>query len=132
MFNGDNMNSIAKLFLSLGAISGALGVMIGAFGAHGLKSKLSDQMLAVYQTGVQYQFYHTFAIIAVGLLAFKFQSGLLASSGWSFLVGILLFSGSLYALSISGIKVLGAIPPIGGLFFIVGWVLLLVGILKAA
>jgi uncharacterized membrane protein YgdD (TMEM256/DUF423 family) len=132
MFNGDNMNSIAKLFLSLGAISGALGVMIGAFGAHGLKSKLSDQMLAVYQTGVQYQFYHTFALLAVGFLALKYQSGPLTSSGWSFLVGILLFSGSLYALSISGIKVLGAITPIGGLFFIVGWVLLLVGILKAA
>jgi uncharacterized membrane protein YgdD (TMEM256/DUF423 family) len=126
------MNTIAKIFLSLGAISGALGVMIGAFGAHGLKSKLSDQMLTVYQTGVQYHFYHTFALLAVGLLALKFQSGLLTSSGWSFLLGILLFSGSLYALSISGIKVLGAITPIGGLFFIIGWVLLAVAVIKAA
>ncbi|MDF7808448.1 DUF423 domain-containing protein [Pontiellaceae bacterium B12219] len=126
------MNTIAKLFLSLGAISGALGVIIGAFGAHGLKSKLSDQMLTVYQTGVQYHFYHTFALLAVGLLALKFQSGLLTSSGWSFLVGILLFSGSLYALSISGIKVLGAITPIGGLFFIIGWILLAVTVMKSA
>lgn len=125
------MNTIAKLFLSLGAISGALGVMIGAFGAHGLKSKLSAEMLTVYQTGVQYHFYHTFALLAVGLLALKFQSGLLTSSGWSFLVGIIIFSGSLYALSISEIKVLGAITPIGGLFFIIGWVLLTVSILKA-
>ena len=126
------MNITAKLFLSLGAISGALGVIIGAFGAHGLKSKLSAEMLTVYQTGVQYQFYHTFALLAVGLLAMKFQSGLLTSSGWSFLVGMILFSGSLYALSISGIKTLGAITPIGGLFFIVGWVLLTVSILKAS
>ncbi len=125
------MNPVAKLFLSLGAISGALGVMIGAFGAHGLKSKLSDQMLTVYQTGVQYHFYHTFALLAVGLLALKFQSGLLTSSGWSFLVGIIIFSGSLYALSLSGISKLGAITPIGGLFFILGWVLLAVSILKA-
>ncbi|MDF7826338.1 DUF423 domain-containing protein [Pontiellaceae bacterium B12227] len=125
------MNAIAKLFLSLGALSGALGVMIGAFGAHGLQGKLSDKMLTVYQTGVQYHFYHTFALLAVGLLALKFQSGLLTSSGWSFLVGILLFSGSLYALSITGISKLGAITPIGGLFFIIGWVLLTLAVFKA-
>lgn len=125
------MNPVAKLFLSLGAVSGALGVMIGAFGAHGLKDKLTEEMLKVYQTGVQYHFYHTFALLVVGLLALKFQSGLLTSSGWSFLAGILIFSGSLYALSISGVKVLGAITPIGGLFFIVGWILLAVSVLKA-
>ena len=125
------MNSIAKLFLSLGAISGALGVIIGTFGAHGLQNKLSDKMLTVYQTGVQYHFYHTFALLAVGLLALKFQSGLLTSSGWSFLVGLLLFSGSLYALSISGISKLGTITPVGGLFFIIGWALLATAVLKA-
>ncbi len=125
------MNTTAKLFLSLGSISGALGVIIGAFGAHGLKGKLSEEMLTVYQTGVQYHFYHTFALLAVGLLALKFQSGLLTSSGWSFLIGIILFSGSLYALSSSNIKVLGAITPIGGVFFIVGWLLLATSILKA-
>jgi len=125
------MNIIAKLFLSLGAISGAFGVIIGAFGAHGLKNKLSVEMLTVYQTGVQYHFYHTFALLAVGLLALRFQSGLLTFSGWSFLFGILIFSGSLYALSISGVKILGAITPIGGLFFIIGWVLLAVAVIKA-
>lgn len=125
------MNGIAKLFLTLGAMSGAFGVILGAFGAHGLQDKLSEKMMKVWQTGVEYQFYHTFALLIVGMLALKFQSGLLTSSGWSFVVGILLFSGSLYALALSGISKLGAITPIGGLFFILGWVLLAVSILKA-
>lgn len=124
------MNAVAKVFISIGAISGALAVMIGAFGAHGLKAKLSEYALGVYKTGVEYQFYHTFALLAVGLLALRFQSGLLTSSGWSFLLGIIIFSGSLYALALSGVKVLGAITPIGGLFFILGWVLLAVAVIK--
>ncbi len=125
------MNPTAKLFLSLGSISGALAVMIGAFGAHGLKEKLSAEMLTIYKTGVEYHFYHTLALLVVGLLALKFQSGLLAAGGWSFAAGIVIFSGSLYALSISGVRVLGAITPIGGLCFIAGWVLLLLAILKS-
>ena len=125
------MNATAKLFLSLGSISGALAVIIGAFGAHGLKDKLTEHMLAVYKTGVEYQFYHTLALLGIGMLALHVESKLLVASGWSMVVGILLFSGSLYALSISGIKNLGAITPIGGLFFIMGWVLLTVTILKA-
>ncbi|MDZ8118253.1 DUF423 domain-containing protein [Pontiella agarivorans] len=125
------MNTIAKLFLSLGALSGAISVILGAFGAHGLQDRLSEKMMKVWQTGVEYQFYHTFALLIVGLLALKFQSGLLSSSGWSFLVGMLIFSGSLYALSLSGITKLGAITPIGGLFFIAGWVLLTAAVLKA-
>ena len=125
------MNGIAKLFLSLGAISGALGVLLGAFGAHGLKDKLSEYALGVYQTGVHYQFYHVVGLLLVGLLALKFQSGLLTASGWAFLAGTVIFSGSLYALALSGVKVLGAITPIGGLFFIAGWVLLAVAVVKA-
>jgi uncharacterized membrane protein YgdD (TMEM256/DUF423 family) len=124
------MNPAAKLFLTLGSISGALAVMIGAFGAHGLKNKLCDQMMTVYKTGVEYHFYHTFALLGIGLLALHCESKLLTASGWSMAVGILLFSGSLYALSISGIRVLGAITPIGGLFFIIGWVLLATAVLK--
>ena len=124
------MNTIAKLFLSLGAISGALAVMLGAFGAHGLKNKLTEEMLKVWQTGVEYHFHHTFALLAVGLLALKFQSGLLSASGWSFLVGIAIFSGSLYALSLSGVKILGATTPIGGLMFIAGWFLLAAAVIK--
>ena len=125
------MNPTAKLFLSIGSISGALAVMLGAFGAHGLKDKLSEEMLKVWQTGVEYHFYHTFALLAVGLLALKFQSGFLNASGWSFLAGTVIFSGSLYALSLSGVKILGAITPIGGLMFIVGWILLAVAVIKA-
>jgi uncharacterized membrane protein YgdD (TMEM256/DUF423 family) len=80
---------------------------------------------------VEYHFYHTLALLAIGLVAMHFKSALLTASGWSMLVGIILFSGSLYALSISGIRVLGAITPIGGLFFIVGWVLLATAVIKS-
>ena len=118
-------------FLSIGAISGALAVMIGAFGAHGLEDKLSEKMLTVYHTGVEYHFYHTFALLIVGILAAKITSRKLQAAGWCFTSGILIFSGSLYALSISGITVLGAITPIGGLLFIVGWVLLAISVIKA-
>ena len=125
------MNTTAKLFLSLGSISGALAVMIGAFGAHGLKDKLSEEMLAIYKTGVEYHFYHTFALLVIGLVAMHVKSPLLTASGWSMAAGIVIFSGSLYALSISGVRVLGAITPIGGLCFIAGWVLLVAAIIKA-
>ena len=125
------MNTTAKLFLAVGSISGALAVIIGAFGAHGLKDKLCEQMLAVYKTGVEYHFYHTLALIGIGLFALHYESKLLTASGWAMVVGILLFSGSLYALSISGIKILGAITPIGGLFFIAGWVLMVAAVIKA-
>ena len=126
------MNTTAKLFLMLGSISGALAVMIGAFGAHGLKNKLCEQMLTVYKTGVEYHFYHTFALLGIGLLAMHVKSPLLTASGWAMTAGIVIFSGSLYALSISGVKILGAITPIGGLCFIAGWVLLAMAVIKAS
>ena len=125
------MTAIAKLFLSIGAISGALAVMLGAFGAHGLKDKLTTEMMAVYKTAVEYQFYHTLALLFVGVIALHYPTKQLTASGWLFTAGILIFSGSLYALSISGIKILGAITPIGGLCFIAGWVLLAIAVLKA-
>jgi uncharacterized membrane protein YgdD (TMEM256/DUF423 family) len=125
------MNPTAKIFLSLGSISGALAVMIGAFGAHGLKGQLCDQMLAIYKTGVEYHFYHTLALLGIGLLALNYESKLLTASGWSMVAGIIIFSGSLYALSISGVKILGAITPIGGLCFIAGWVLLALAVWKS-
>jgi uncharacterized membrane protein YgdD (TMEM256/DUF423 family) len=125
------MNATAKLFLSIGSISGALAVVIGAFGAHGLKDKLCDQMLTVYKTGVEYHFYHTLALLGIGLLSLHYKSALLTASGWVMVAGILIFSGSLYALSISGIKILGAITPIGGLCFIMGWILLALAVIKA-
>jgi uncharacterized membrane protein YgdD (TMEM256/DUF423 family) len=124
------MNPTAKLFLSIGSMSGALAVMLGAFGAHGLKEKLSEKMLANYMTGVEYHFYHTLALLAVGLLSMHFQSRLLTGSGWAFVIGIAIFSGSLYVMALTGITKLGAITPIGGLAFIIGWALFAVAVVK--
>jgi uncharacterized membrane protein YgdD (TMEM256/DUF423 family) len=126
------MNTTAKLFLALGSLSGALAVIIGAFGAHGLKDKICEEMLTVYKTGVEYHFYHTLVLLGIGLLALHCESKFLVASGWSMVAGILLFSGSLYALSTSGTKILGAITPIGGLFFIAGWILLAAAVLKSS
>lgn len=127
-----NMNCTSKRFLSIGAISGALAVMIGAFGAHGLEDRLSAEMLTIYHTGVDYHFYHTFALLVVGLLADRIPSRKLNAAGWCFTAGIIVFSGSLYALSISGITKLGAITPIGGLLLIAGWILLALSIIKSS
>jgi uncharacterized membrane protein YgdD (TMEM256/DUF423 family) len=112
----------------IGAILGCLAVGVGAFGAHALKARLeSTGLSATYQTGVQYHFYHALALLAVGLLAQSGRSGTaIQVAGWSFLVGIVLFSGSLYVLALTGITKLGAITPFGGLAMIVGWIALAV------
>lgn len=100
-------------------------VGLGAFGAHGLQPKLSERMFEIYQTGVQYHMIHAIAIILIAIVSDRLGNpALLAWSGWLMLLGILFFSGSLYILSISGVKILGAITPIGGVLFIVGWLLL--------
>jgi uncharacterized membrane protein YgdD (TMEM256/DUF423 family) len=116
--------------LLAGAVFMALGVLLGAFGAHALKKSLSPEMLDVYKTGVEYQFYHAVGLLLVGLIRFRIESKWLNWSGIFLIFGILIFSGSLYALSISGIKIVGAITPIGGLAFVAGWVCLAVGILR--
>jgi len=121
---------IMKRILTIAAISGMISVMLGAFGAHGLKKIISPEMLEVYKTGVQYQFYHTFALLAVGILMHFSESKALKWSANLFMTGIILFSGSLYALSVSDIKILGAITPIGGVAFIAGWILLAVHVTK--
>jgi uncharacterized membrane protein YgdD (TMEM256/DUF423 family) len=109
-------------FLLVGAILGFLGVALGAFGAHGLRSRLSPEMLAVFETGVRYQMYHVFALLmvasAIGHLG---PARLLMIAGWAFVSGILIFSGSLYALALTGTTIFGAITPIGGLGFLIGW-----------
>ena len=112
--------------LLIASISGAIAVGLGAFGAHGLKKILSPEMLEVYKTGVLYHFIHTLALVAVALLLEKADSNILHWGGYLFFAGILLFSGSLYVLSITGIKVLGAITPFGGLAFMGGWICLAV------
>lgn len=113
---------MAKLFITLASFSGILAVVFGAFGAHALKGKLDDQALKVFETAVQYHFYHTFALLVVGVIALNQpQTVLLKSSGWLFVIGILVFSGSLYLLSLTGVRWLGAITPLGGLALIAGW-----------
>jgi uncharacterized membrane protein YgdD (TMEM256/DUF423 family) len=113
---------MAKLFITLASVSGMLAVMLGAFGAHALKGKLDDYALGVFETAVQYHFNHSLALLAVGMLALSQpQTVMLKSSGWLFVLGILVFSGSLYLLSITGARWLGAITPLGGLAFIAGW-----------
>ncbi len=117
-----------RTFLALGAINAFLCVALGAFGAHSLKQKLSIDMLAVYQTGVQYHFYHALGLVAVGLVLLHFpKSRLIALSGWAMLAGIILFSVSLYVLSLTGIRGLGAITPLGGVAFLSAWAMLAYG-----
>lgn len=125
------MHSLAKLFLFTGSLNALLVIVLGAFGAHALKARLTPDMLATYQTGIQYHFYHAVGLMMIGLIALHVPaSGYLKWSGWLMLAGILLFSGSLYLLSVSGIRWLGAITPIGGTAFIIAWALLAIGVLK--
>lgn len=120
-------------FLAMASVSGFLAVALGAFGAHGLKARLSEEMMAVYRTAVEYHFYHTLALLAVAVLLYTgSQSTMLRASGWLFVGGIIVFSGSLYALALSGIRVLGAVTPIGGLLFLAGWIALAVAAFRAA
>lgn len=107
-----------------GAVNGALAVMAGAFGAHGLKARLSPELLATWHTGAEYHMYHALALVLVGVLAGAAPNSTLNAAGIALLAGIVLFSGSLYALSLSGMKILGAITPVGGVAFIAGWLLL--------
>jgi len=123
---------MAKFYLLLGSINALLVVLIGAFGAHGLKARLTVENMAVFQTGVQYHFYHAVGLILVGLIATQLSSPpYLRWSAWLMIMGIILFSGSLYALSITNIRWLGMITPIGGMAFILAWLMLTIGIMKS-
>ena len=118
---------MANLFISLAAFCAMLAVAFGAFGAHALKDRLDAYALGVFETAVQYHFMHSLALLAVGILALSQpHTVLLKSAGWLFLVGVVIFSGSLYCLSLTGLKWLGAITPLGGLCFIAGWACLAV------
>lgn len=112
---------MVRAFLLLAALFGFSGVALGAFAAHGLKSRLSAEYLAVFQTGVHYQLIHALALLAVALLALQLPGRLLTAAGALFVLGILLFSGSLYGLTLSGIGKLGIVTPLGGLAFLAGW-----------
>ena len=112
----------AKLFLSMGSLLALAAVAIGAFGAHGLKARLSPEMLGIYQTGVQYHFYHALGLMLVGLACFHLPGSVaLRASGWLMATGVLFFSGSLYALALTGERWLGAVAPLGGSAFILAW-----------
>ena len=113
-----------RVFLMLAAFFGFTGVALGAFAAHGLKGRLSEQYLAIFHTGVTYQLVHALALIGVALLATQLQSRLVTWAGICFALGIMLFSGSLYVLTMTGISKLGMITPIGGLGFLAGWLCL--------
>ncbi|MBI3546787.1 MAG: DUF423 domain-containing protein [Gammaproteobacteria bacterium] len=127
------MTPTAKLFLILGGINAALAVLLGAFGAHALKARLSLEMIAVYQTGVHYHFFHALGLLVVGVVATQIpMSVFLKWSGWLMLMGIVLFCGSLYILSIGDLPWLGAITPVGGVSFIVAWILFVVAVAKSS
>jgi uncharacterized membrane protein YgdD (TMEM256/DUF423 family) len=124
---------VFKLFTVLGALNAFLSIALGAFGAHGLKDKLNAYYMDIYHTGVQYHMMHAIGLLIVGLLAERLssQAGLLGWAGWLMFVGIVLFSGSLYALSVTKIGVLGAITPVGGVLFLVSWLLVVISVIRA-
>jgi uncharacterized membrane protein YgdD (TMEM256/DUF423 family) len=121
-----------KGFIATGALLGALAVAFGAFGAHGLKKIVPEDAVLVFQTGVQYQMYHALALLLTGILSEKISSKFINFAGWFFICGIILFSGSLYFLTLikttgtDGLNIVGVITPFGGLSFIAGWVCLLI------
>jgi uncharacterized membrane protein YgdD (TMEM256/DUF423 family) len=115
-----------KMFVFVGALMAGIGVALGAFGAHGLRGRLSPEMLAVFETGVRYQMYHALALLAIAATLPRIEGRAVLIAGWSFVTGIVLFSGSLYALALSGVTTLGAITPLGGVAFLVGWIALAV------
>ena len=115
-----------KVGLISGSIFAMLSVILGAFGAHSLKNYLSEYSLSIFQTGVFYQFIHSLGILFIALLSYSIENIDFNLSIWFFILGIILFSGSLYILAISDIKWLGAITPIGGMFFILGWLVLVI------
>ena len=113
-----------RTFMTVASLLGALGVTLGAFGAHGLKSRVDPQMLAVWETGVRYHLVHALALLAVAWLVDRHQSVTAIWAGWLFVAGVVVFSGSLYVMTLTGLRWLGAVTPLGGVAFITGWLLL--------
>jgi uncharacterized membrane protein YgdD (TMEM256/DUF423 family) len=120
-----------RLFFALGALSAFIGVGAGAFGAHGLKARLTPDLLTVFEVAVRYQMYHALALLACAWAVGKWPGTLTTAAGWLFVAGTVVFSGSLYALALTGTRWLGAITPIGGLAFLAGWLCLAAAALKS-
>lgn len=126
------MSASARIFLLIAGINGALVVALGAFGAHFLKARVPADLMTVYHTGILYHGIHALGLLAIGVVAgWLPRSGFLRAAGWTMLGGILAFSGSLYLLSVTGVRWLGAITPVGGTAFIVAWILFCVAVLRA-
>ena len=119
-----------RLFALIGAFMALLAVALGAFGAHGLRARVSPEDLAIFETGVRYQMYHALALFAVAWAASRWPGTVIHAAGWMFLVGVLIFSGTLYVLVLSGYRWLGAITPVGGVALVVGWAFLAWGIFQ--
>lgn len=119
-----------RTFVAIGALCGLLAVAAGAFGAHSLRERLSPDLLAVFETGARYQMYHALALLAVAWASTRWSSAWLTAGGWLFVAGIAIFSGSLYLLSLTGVRWLGAITPIGGVAFLAGWACLALAALR--
>lgn len=123
----------AKVILIIAGVFGAIAVGLGAFGAHGLEATLTaNGRLDTYETAVKYQFYHTLALLLLGILMLNLSHDYFSWAAWSFLIGMVIFSGSLYTLSLTNITWLGAITPIGGVGLILGWVFLILGVVREA
>ena len=120
-----------RTFATLGAVSAFIAVAAGAFGAHALRARLAPDLLAVFETGARYQMYHALALLAVAWACTRWPGSITNAAGWLFVAGTLLFSGSLYALALTGVRQLGAITPLGGLCFLAGWAGLAFGILRS-
>lgn len=116
--------TVDRTFVGIGAISAFVSVAAGAFGAHALRGRLTPESLAVFETAARYQMYHALGLLAVGWAVARWPAGPAQWAGWLFVIGTVLFSGSLYLLALSGIRWLGAITPLGGIAFLVGWLLL--------
>ena len=121
---------MSQIFVATSAVLGFLGVALGAFAAHGLKTRLSADMLAIFETGARYHLIHAVALLAIGILARQMDVTSIKVAGFAMIFGIVVFSGSLYALATTGVRVLGAITPIGGVGFLVGWAALAVAALQ--
>ena len=118
--------TMERLFVAFGAVSAFIAVGAGAFGAHALKTRLAPDLLAVFEVAVRYQMYHALGLVACAWAVSKWPGALATSAGWLFVAGTIVFSGSLYALSLTGVRWLGAITPIGGAAFLAGWLCLAV------
>jgi uncharacterized membrane protein YgdD (TMEM256/DUF423 family) len=113
-----------RVFFGIGSASALIAVALGAFGAHGLRARIVPDMLTAFEIGVRYQMYHALALVAVGAIAGRLPAGAVSAAGWLFVAGTVIFSGSLYALALTGHRWLGAVTPLGGLAFLAGWAVL--------